>query len=129
MSSLGQLIIHDQLHPSRRLALRPLPVQKADHAFKDDFVGHLSADRPELHLVAAEKPAQLLSCLVFNISDEICPLIKIDLFSFHGPVFGVAAGGVGDLKHLHQKRRSGFGWNKIKRLSLSPIIILDHSLR
>ena len=103
--------------------LRPLPVDELDHALENDLVGHLAADRPELDVAAVEVFAQLLLGLDLDVPDEIDPLVEIDLLALHGPVLGVAAGGVRDLAHLDQERGRGLRGDQVEAFPLAPDIV------
>ncbi len=127
--ALGQVVVHDQPHPAGGLSLGAGAVDEFDHAFEDDLVGHLAADRAELDVRAAEIVAQLLPGLGLDVPDEIGALVKIDLLPFHRAVLGVASGRVGELAHLDQERGRRLGGDEVEAFRLPPAAVPVDALR
>jgi len=125
MPAHAEVVVHDQAHPPEGNARGPFPVDELDDALEDDLVGHLPADRPKLDVLAPEEGREFLPGLDLDVADEIRALVKINLFALHGPVLGIAAGGVRKLAHLDQERGGGFGGDEVDAFPLAPGAVPD----
>jgi hypothetical protein len=123
MSAGFQVVVDDGAHAAGQLRAFAA-VDELDHRLENDIVGHLAADGAQFDVGAVEISLHFFADVFFDIPDEINTLVKINLFAFHHAVLRVAAGGIGDGTHFHQKAGGGFGGNQIDAFPLPPDVVL-----
>ena len=122
VSSLSNMVVHHLTNPAR-LLLAVGAIYVVQHGAKDGGVGHLPADEPCLHFLAAEKFLHLTFQQSLHFFDKLgCLVVKnfgivkrLGLF-----VLGIAEGRVHDRQEPCHGRDGHLRGNEIDALPLPP---------